>query len=287
MTTIVKQRIDGFLQHAFFVTNNHVRRFQLEKIFQTIVAVDDATIEIVQIGSGETTAFERNERTQIRRNDWQNRQNHPFRTSVGSSEALNELDAFGEFLADLLGLGVAHRFFEFLREGREIGQRKKGFNGFCTHAGDEIAFAVLLNRFAILGFCEELSLREWSLTRINNDVVLVINHALQLATAHIEHEADAGRHALVEPDVGNRNGEFDVTHALATNPAQGHFDAATVADHALVFDAFVFTAGTFPVPSRAEDALAEQATFFGLKRAIIDRFGIFHLSTAPRADGIG
>src|SRR4051812_13242543 len=78
VTTVVEQRIDRFLQHAFFVANNHVRRFELEEIFQTIVAVDNAAIEIVEIGSGETATFERNQRTQIRRNDRQYSEDHPF-----------------------------------------------------------------------------------------------------------------------------------------------------------------------------------------------------------------
>src|SRR5580658_7481716 len=37
---VVKQRVNGFLQHALFVPNNHVRRVQLHQLLQTVVAVD-------------------------------------------------------------------------------------------------------------------------------------------------------------------------------------------------------------------------------------------------------
>ena len=99
---------------------------------------------------------------------------------------------------------------------------------------------------------------------------------------HVEHQAEARRHALVEPDVRDRHGQFDVAHALAAHARQRHFDAATVADDALVLDALVLSAGAFPVARRTEDALAEQAALFRLERAVVDRFRILDLALAPR-----
>src|SRR3954464_13856816 len=70
VTAIVKQGVDSFLQHAFFVADNDFRRFELEQVLQPVVAVDDAAIKVVQIRRRETAAFQRNERTQVR---WNNR----------------------------------------------------------------------------------------------------------------------------------------------------------------------------------------------------------------------
>ncbi len=56
-TAVVQQRINRFLQHALFVTHDDFRRLQFEQAFQTVVTVDDATIQIIQIGSCETTAI--------------------------------------------------------------------------------------------------------------------------------------------------------------------------------------------------------------------------------------
>ena len=42
--------------------------------------------------------------------------------------------------------------------------------------------------------------------------------------------ADAARHRLEEPDVGDRRGQLDVAHPLAAHLGLRHFDAAPVAD---------------------------------------------------------
>src|SRR5690606_13527200 len=53
-TAVVQQRIDGFLQHALFVAHDDVRRRQVEQALQTVVTVDHAAIQIVEIRSRET-----------------------------------------------------------------------------------------------------------------------------------------------------------------------------------------------------------------------------------------
>jgi hypothetical protein len=109
---------------------------------------------------------------------------------------------------------------------------------------------------------------------INDHVILVINHALEIARGHVEHQADARGHALEEPDVADRHGQFDVAHALAADAGQRHFDAATVADDAAVLDALVLAAGAFPVLDGTENAFAEQAALFRLERAVVDGLGV-------------
>jgi hypothetical protein len=66
-TAVVEQRIDGFLQHALFVAHDDAGSAQLDQPLQTVVAVDDAAIEVVQIRRGETAAVQRDERAQVRR----------------------------------------------------------------------------------------------------------------------------------------------------------------------------------------------------------------------------
>src|SRR5881227_3446701 len=61
VTAVVEQRIDRFLQHSFFVSNDDVLRFELEQILETIVPVDDAAIKIVEVRCRETSTFERNQ----------------------------------------------------------------------------------------------------------------------------------------------------------------------------------------------------------------------------------
>ena len=121
---------------------------------------------------------------------------------------------------------------------------------------------------------------------IDDHVVLVVDDALEVAGGHVEHQADARGHALEEPDVRDGHGQFDVAHALAADAGEGDFDAAAVADHAAVLDAFVLAAGAFPVLDRAENALAEQAALFGLERAVVDGLGVLDFPLGPGADGV-
>src|SRR5205085_8417192 len=96
--------------------------------------------------------------------------------------------------------------------------------------------------------------------------------------------AKAAGEGLEDPDVDDGGGEVDVAHALATDAAVGHLHAATVTDDPLVFRAFVFAAGAFPVAFRAENALAEQAVFLGPVGAVIDGLGLLHFAEGPRTD---
>ncbi|MNJ67978.1 hypothetical protein D3C77_641900 [compost metagenome] len=48
-TAVIQQGIYRFLQHTFFVAHDDVRRSQIQQAFQTVVTVDHATVQIVQI----------------------------------------------------------------------------------------------------------------------------------------------------------------------------------------------------------------------------------------------
>ena len=53
--TVIQQGIYRLLQHPFFVTHDNIRRKQLQQTFQAVVAINDATIKIIQIGCGKAT----------------------------------------------------------------------------------------------------------------------------------------------------------------------------------------------------------------------------------------
>jgi hypothetical protein len=70
---VVEQRVDRLLQHALLVADDDVRRLQLEQLLQAVVAVDDAAVEVVQVGRREAAAVEGDERAQVRRDHRQHR----------------------------------------------------------------------------------------------------------------------------------------------------------------------------------------------------------------------
>ena len=112
---VVEQRVDGFLQHALFVAHDHVGRVQLDQLLQPVVAVDDAAIEIVQIGGGEAAAIERHQRTQLRRNHREHVENHPLRLVAGLAERFDHAQALGELQLLLLRSLGLHLLADFDR----------------------------------------------------------------------------------------------------------------------------------------------------------------------------
>src|SRR5205085_7506070 len=111
-----------------------------------------------------------------------------------------------------------------------------------------------------------------------------VEDLFELARCDVEQVADAARHALEEPDVRDRRGEVDMTHALPAHLLPRHLDAAALADDSLVADALVLAAVALPVARRPEDALAEQAVALRLERAVVDRLRLRDLTRRPVAD---
>jgi hypothetical protein len=85
---------------------------QFEQALEAVVAVDDAAIQVIQIGGRETAAVQRHQRTQVRRQHRQHLENHPVRLDAGLLEAFEHLEALG----DLLDLGFGTGRFELLAQ---------------------------------------------------------------------------------------------------------------------------------------------------------------------------
>ncbi len=114
-----------------------------------------------------------------------------------------------------------------------------------------------------------------------------VEDLLKLLGGDVEHVADAARDALEEPDVADRGGQVDVTHALTTDLGPRDLDATALADDALVADALVLAAVALPVLGRTEDLLAEEPVLLRLERAVVDRLGLGDLARAPLPDLLG
>ena len=75
-----------------------------------------------------------------------------------------------------------------------------------------------------------------------------------------------------------------MAHTLATDTGEGDLNTATVTDDAFVLDTFVFSTGTFPVPGRTEDTLAEETAFFWFECTVVNRLWVQHFATGPGTD---
>ena len=76
---IVDKRIDGFLEHTLFIADDDIRRTQFQQAAQTVVTVDDAAVQIIQIRCSKPATIQLYHWTQFRRNDRDDIHDHPFR----------------------------------------------------------------------------------------------------------------------------------------------------------------------------------------------------------------
>ncbi len=252
--------------------------------FRPVVAVDDATVEVVEVGGGETAAVERHQRPQLRRDHRHHGQDHPLRPVLRVDERLDHLEA----LAELLGLELGGRFRDLLAQlVADLGQvhaREQLADGLRADAGRERILAVLLDGLVVLLLVQQLLLGERRHAGLGDDVVLEVEHALEVLERHVEQQADAGGQRLQEPDVRDRGGELDVAHALAAHLGQRHLDAALLADQALVLHALVLAAQALVILDRSEDAGAEEAIALRLEGAVVDRLRLLDLAERPGSD---
>ena len=283
---VVEHRVDRLLEHALLVADDDVRSLELLQVAQAVVAVDDAAVEVVQVARRETAALELDERAQVRRDDGHHGEDHVLGARAGEAEALADLEALGHLLAGLLGARVLDLLLQRGAQLVEVDPREQLLHARGAHLRLE-RVAVLAVVVVVFLFGEDLVGLERGVARVDHEVVLVVEDALERAGGHVEHEADARGRALEEPDVADGDRQLDVAHALAADARDGDFDAAAVARDALVLDALVFAAGAFPVVGRPEDLLAEQAVPLGAVGAVVDRLGVLHLAVAPGADGFG
>ena len=156
-----------------------------------------------------------------------------------------------------------------------------GFGADLRGEGVLAQFFLLLD---ILLLGEELLFLQRREARLGDDVVFEVEHALHVLQRHVEHQRDAGRQRLQEPDVGDGRRELDVAHALAPDAGERDFDAALLAGDAAVLDALVLAAQALVVLDRPEDARAEQAVTLGLERAVVDRLRLLDLAGRPLLD---
>ena len=179
----------------------------------------------------------------------------------------SEVD-FGDFLAQLLSL-----FFE-------VERHQQFAHGFGADRRGEAVFAVLVLRADVIFFGQQLLGFERRQAWLEHDVLFEVQHALDVLQRHVEHQRDAARQRLQEPDVRDRRRKLDVAHALTAHALQRHLHAALFADDVLVLHPLVLAAQALVVLDRTKDARAEEPVTFRLERAVIDRLRLLDLAEA-------
>ena len=282
-TAVVQQGVDRLLQHALFVAHDDVWRRQIQQALQTVVTVDHPTIQVVQVGGREAAAIQRDQRTQVRWQYWQDGQDHPLRQVARALESFHQLQALGQLLDLGFRVGLRNLFAQATDLVLQVDSVQQFADSFGTHAGIEIV-TELFQRFEVLLVVQQLALFQGGHAWVDNDIALEVEHAFDITQGHVHQQADTGRQRLQEPDVGDRRGQFDVRHALTTNLGQGNFNAALLADHAAVLEALVLAAQALVVLDWAKDLGAEQAVTLRFERTVVDGFRLLNFTERPRTD---
>src|SRR3546814_894884 len=165
---------------------------------QTVVPVDHAAIEVVQVRRRETAAVERHQRTQFGRDDRNDVQHHPLRTVAGFEEAFDNLQPLDDLLRLQLRLGRGQFFEELYLLALQVEFLKQLAYGFSADAGGEGVLAMLVLRFHQLVFVEKLELGERRQAGFDDDIVFKIEDALKVLQRHVQQQANARRQRLQE-----------------------------------------------------------------------------------------
>ena len=153
LARVVEERIDSLLQHTLLIAQDDFRRLDLDETLQTIVADDDATVEVVQVRRGETSAVQRHQRTQFGRDDGNDVQHHPLGLvlALGSTERLDDVQTLQGFRLALLrslgrrlvAQGVGHRI--------EVHLLQKRVDRLGAHHGHELVGIAVIQRLVAFG----------------------------------------------------------------------------------------------------------------------------------------
>ena len=132
---VVDQSVHRFLQQPLLVVDDRFGRLDFGNALEPVVTIDNTTIQIVQVRSGETTAVQLNHRAQFGWHDRNDFHNHPFRAVLRFAERLDDFQTLDE--APALGAHgrFLHLLFQFARLGFEIDVFQQFLHGDCAHAG--------------------------------------------------------------------------------------------------------------------------------------------------------
>ena len=104
---VVEQGVDGLLQHPLFVVDDDLGGTKIEQSLETVVAVDDPAIEVVEVGGGETATVELHHRAQVGRDDRHRLEDHRRGIVLALAERLDDLHALCGTLTLLRRVGLA------------------------------------------------------------------------------------------------------------------------------------------------------------------------------------
>ncbi len=197
---VVKQAVYRLLQHALFVAQDDLGGLDLQQTLQTVVADDHTAVEVVQVRRSEATTVQGHQGAQFGRDDGNYLDDHPlglvFQASVGIAHSFHHLQTLEGFLLALLRGFAACTVAQVVGHGVQVQTLQQHQQRFSAHFGDELVGVVVVQVLVFHGqavqgvevllFGQELHVLKgiafvvYGLTRLNDDVTLVVNDHVQL-----------------------------------------------------------------------------------------------------------
>src|SRR3954451_5746591 len=151
---VVEQRVDGLLQHPLLVVDDDPGRAEVGQPLEAVVAVDDAAVEVVEVGGREAPAIQLDHRAQLRRDDRDGLQDHHLRAVAGVDERRDDLKALDGALL-LLALGGLDLVLELLALGVQVDLLEQVADRFGAHAAAEVLAEAVGGAEALLELAEQ------------------------------------------------------------------------------------------------------------------------------------
>ena len=107
-------------------------------------------------------------------------------------------------------------------------------------------------------------------TRLNDDVLLVIDYGVKLLSGKTKKIADLVGERTEIPDMRNGDNQFNVSTTLAAHLSFGYLNTTTVTDDTFIADTLILTAGALVVLRRTKNLLTEQTITLRLVRTVVD-----------------
>ena len=167
----------------------------LDQLLQPVVTVDDATIQVVEIGRGKASAVERHERPQVGRDHRHDVHDHPGRVIrrlavvARAQECVDDLQPLQHLLLAVLRRLDGNRRAQFLGERLDVDALEQLAHRRRTDLGAERVVpgvARLDAQREIFVLIEQLLFLDFLLARLEHDIARVVDHALEFLERDVD-----------------------------------------------------------------------------------------------------
>ena len=268
-TAVVDQCVNSFLKHTLLVSYDNVRCSQLKESLQTVISVDDPSVQIIQVRCSETSTIKLYHRTQIR---WDNRdccKDHPLRSVAGLAECFYNFQTLYDSRT-FLSCRILQSCLKFCIFLLKVDGLKKFLNGFCTHSYTECISSIFFFCFLVFCFRKHLLVGKICLAFVKYDIRSEIQDSLQSSRRDIKDQTHTARDALEIPDMRYRCRQSDMTHTLTADTCLCYLNTTAVAHDSFITDLFVLSTVALPVFTWSEDSLTEKSVFFRFQCSVVD-----------------